>query len=123
MSIATIAYGDGENINEAVLKLLRCPGGRSVRLRPAHDCGHTAFARADVDIPLGNEVCSPWVSLSIILIFFFASDLGFVIVADKRMTMLASSGETEEGVRIFRSAWVVVLVRPTAANIVAAPTS
>ncbi|MDA9418923.1 hypothetical protein XH81_29205 [Bradyrhizobium sp. CCBAU 25360] len=62
-------------------------------------------------------------SLSIILIFFFASDLGFVIVPDKRMTMLASSGETEEGIRIFRSAWVVVLVRPTAANIVAAPTS
>ncbi|MDI4238203.1 hypothetical protein OZ411_35925 [Bradyrhizobium sp. Arg237L] len=57
--------------------------------------------------------------LSTIPSFLSASDLGFATAAGTRMTMLASRGETEEVVRVFQSAWVVVLVSSATVAVVA----
>ncbi|WP_128938173.1 lipopolysaccharide biosynthesis protein [Bradyrhizobium zhanjiangense] len=67
----------------------------------------------------GIEVYGTWVLLSTIPSFLSASDLGFASAAGTRMTMLASRGETEEVVRVFQSAWVVVLASSAIVSIVA----
>jgi len=67
----------------------------------------------------GIEVYGTWVLLSTIPSFLSASDLGFATAAGTRMTMLASRGENEEVVRVFQSAWVVVLVSSAIVTIVA----
>lgn len=54
-----------------------------------------------------------WVLLATIPSFLSVSDLGFATAAGTQMTMLVAQGRREEAIRVFQSAWAVIL--PTSA--------
>lgn len=58
----------------------------------------------------GINVYGGWVLLSTIPSFLAVSDFGFASAAGTRMTMLAASGDRPAAVRVFQSAWAVILM-------------
>ncbi|MHC4044517.1 lipopolysaccharide biosynthesis protein [Bradyrhizobium sp. 23AC] len=57
----------------------------------------------------GVEAYGAWVILAAVPSFLSVSDLGFATAAGNQMTMLAARGRHADTVRVFQSAWVVIL--------------
>jgi O-antigen/teichoic acid export membrane protein len=57
----------------------------------------------------GLETYGAWVLLATIPSFLAMSDFGFATAAGIQMTMLVANGRRDEAVRVFQSAWAVIL--------------
>ena len=62
----------------------------------------------------GLDVYGSWVLLSTLPSFLAASDFGFATAAGTQMTMLVAGDRRAEAVRVFQSAWAVILTSSAA---------
>lgn len=67
----------------------------------------------------GIEVFGAWLLLATIPSFLAISDLGFATAAGTRMTMAVARGERDGAVRLFHSAWLIMLASSALAGVLA----
>lgn len=67
----------------------------------------------------GLELYGAWLLLATVPSFLAMSDLGFATAAGTRMTMAVAREDRDEAVRLFHSAWAMVLASTAAAGVLA----